>query len=132
MANLVATDIKDELIKNIVTNDETYLDRADDALVDLASRMGIEEDDIETTTLPYHVKEYLKAYVGWEVCFNNLGLNKQKIGQDGLELDPYDIKLPFYEKRLDKFKSGMTAEILTGDADTPEEYASQSANIYRS
>lgn len=132
MANLAASDIKDQLILRIVSSDTTYLDRADLALIDAASELGIDSADIETTTLPFIVKEYLKYYVGWEVCFNNMVMNNQKITQDGIELDPYREKYDYYEKKLDEFKKKLTKEILTGDADTPEEYAGGTTQIYRS
>lgn len=138
MANLVATDIKDQFIYRVVASDvsdnptDNYLTRADLALIDAASELGVDSDDIETDTLPFIVKEYLKYYVGWEVCWNNMGLSKKHITQDGIEIDSYEAKLKYYEMKVDEFKKKLTKDVLTGDADTPEEYAGGTSQIYRS
>jgi hypothetical protein len=131
MANLKITDIKDELIYNIVDADDSYLDRADDALVHLASTRGVLEADIETTTLPYVLKEYLKAYVGWEVCFNNAGNNNTELHQEEILTDVYAEKLEYYTKHLKKITGMVTKEVLTGDADTPAEYAFSFGEVFR-
>jgi hypothetical protein len=123
MANLTVSDIKDELIKPIVTADTSYLDRADEAFYSLASKRGVEVSDLELTTLPYIVKEYLKAFVGYEVCFYNKGLNNKLVYQDEVAIDVYAMKLEDYKSKLVSLEGEITKAVLTGEADTPEEYA---------
>lgn len=131
MAYLIPTDIKDELISNIVNVDTSYLSRSDDALNDLANSKGLLVSEIETTPLPFLVKEWLKAYVGWEVCFNNSGLYDKLVQNNDVAIDVYANKLELYKKTLESLSQRLTKEVISGTADTPEEYSSIFSKVYR-
>jgi hypothetical protein len=130
MANISATDINDKLIKKIVSEDSDYFDRADDALVSKASRLGLTESQI-LVPVTFLVKEWLKAYVGKEVCFNNLSLNNRLLSQEDVTIDVYETKYKWYEMKFAEIDGQITKEVLTGDADTPQEYAYSTGRIYR-
>jgi hypothetical protein len=131
MAYIASTDIKDELIYNIVASDTSYLDRADNALKDLANSKGLAVAEIESTPLPFLVKEWLKAYVGWEVCFNNSGLYDKLIQNNDVAIDVYGNKLELYKKTLEGLSQKLTKDVISGTADTPEEYSAIFSKVYR-
>lgn len=131
MAYISATDIKDELIYNIVAADTSYLDRADDALQDLANSKGVAVADIETSPLPFLVLEWLKSYVGYEVCFNNSGLYDKLIQNNDVTIDVYGNKLEVYKKKLEGIEQKLTKDVISGVADTPEEYSAIFSTVYR-
>jgi hypothetical protein len=131
MARLAAADITDRLVKPIVVADSTYLDRADDELEDLAASLDVDADDIADPP-HYRVKEFLKAWVGWAVCSDNMGLEPKKLVEQGLEFDPYEEKLKFYTTYLKNAKAAASSEeILKGEADERKEFSSQSIELYR-
>jgi hypothetical protein len=128
--NITASDINDKLIKNIVTTDTTYFTRADSALVSLASTRGVASSEI-LSPVTFLVKEWLKAYVGKEVCFNNKGLDNKLLSQENIEIDVYALKLADYQSLFADLNGQITKEVLTGVADTPQEYAYSFGKIYR-
>lgn len=132
MSNLKSADITDRLVKKIVNADESYLDRADSALYVLASKHGVATADLETDSLPLQVKDWLKCYVGYWVCADNMGLTEELQERDDIVFDPYGKKFKFYEKELEKYTNAITPEILKGEADTPIEHAYSFGRIVRS
>lgn len=132
MAYIRVNDIVDELIKPIVAIDGAYLTRAENAYKELANSFGIPEASIKIDPLPFVAKEFLKAYVGWEVCFNNAGLDDKLVDRDSVENDVYMNKLGLYEKRLSNLQMRLNKDIILGRADTPEEYSYSMGRIFRS
>ena len=108
----------------------TYLTNADNSYIDIANSYAIAVADIKEP-VPYLAMEYLKAHVGWEVCFNNAGLNSKLIDRDGVVFDAYANKLTMYEKRLAETRNQLNKEIILGIADTPAEYGYSVGKIYR-
>jgi len=124
-------DITDKLIKPFVEADQSYLTRADNAFLDLANSFGIGEAYIKTDPIPFRVIEYLRARVGFDVCEDNAGIDNKKAIQQAIEFDTFAEKLNHYKKRLNDTRSALTYEIITGDADTQEEYAGAAIRLYR-
>lgn len=131
MANLKKIDITDKLVLGIIKTDDTYLDRADEHLSDIILSKGLTVADL-ADPLPIRVKEWLRASVGYWVCFDNMALNDQWIEREEITIDPYGVKFKYYEKKLYSIESSLTKEIITGDADEPGEFAYTNGKIYRS
>lgn len=130
MTYIVGTDITDRLIKDVVIHDDSYFDRADAALNDLAVELDVETADI-SDPIHYRVKEYLKAFVGYSVCEDLMGQSPQKLVEEGIQDDPYEVKLRHYKKVLPEKKALITEEILKDEADQPEEFASDEIELFR-
>jgi hypothetical protein len=130
MSYIVVGDLTDRLIKPIVTADATYLTRSDAALEDYALSVDVESTEIASPT-PYRVKEYLKAWIGWAVCMDLVGVSPKKLVEEGIQEDPYEKKLKYYQDLLVEKKAELTPEVLTGEADDPDEFASATIDLYR-
>ena len=126
-----ADDITDRLVKPIVTNDDSYFTRANLELVQLAAELVVDTDDIPTT-LPHRVQEWLKNWVGWQVCIDNMGVSNTKlITENDIVDDPYMDKKKHYDKQAPLTRNSITAAVLKDEADTPGEFAYKSTKMHR-
>ncbi len=126
MARLTAEDIKDELIKPLVTNE--ILTECDDYLNDLAMSKGymltyLEKaeytiDDIPTP-LPYKVKRLAVAWTCREICSRKAGSATGTAfrGQD--TGDTYASKLAYFSKQVESLESQITPEVMLGIITSP-------------
>ena len=118
---LVVDDIKDELIRPIVT--DAILQECDDYLNDLAMSKGYmltylskaeyTIDDIPTP-LAYKVKRLAVAWVCREVCSRKAGSASGKAfrGQDTTDI--YAGKLNYFQRQVDALESQITPEVMLG------------------
>jgi hypothetical protein len=127
---ITASDITDRLIKPVVTADSSYFTRADSALDQLALTLGLLVSQI-VTPAPYAAVEYLKALVGLLVCQDNMGVNPRRLVEQGVQDDPYAVKLEFYQKQVADLQGLVTVEILTGTAVEPEDYSYGAVQLFR-
>lgn len=126
MARLTAEDIKDELIKPLVTN--AILTECDDYLNDLAMSKGYMVtyltkaeytiDDIPTP-LPYKVKRLAVAWTCREICSRKAGSATGTAfrGQD--TGDTYASKLAYFSKQVESLESQITPEVMLGIITSP-------------
>lgn len=131
MAILAATDIKDRLIGPVVTEDTDYLDMADDALIDVAAELGVDSADVETTTPHFRVIAWMRAWVCYIVCKDCVGLQPQKLTEQGISEDPYAAKLKLFEIDLNDKREALTAEIIMNEADEPGEMSGSGIRLFR-
>lgn len=127
---IITSDITDKLIKPIVDKNHVYLSRADDELNALAKKKGLLVTDI-ANPISYSVKEWMISSIGRMVCQDESGVNPQKMFEQGVEDDPYEIKLKYYNSRSRELKGGITSEMIKDTADSPEEFASAPFELYR-
>lgn len=125
-------DITDDLIVKIVENDTAYFDRADKALMDIADSMEIEAADVPSTSasIHYRVREFLKAHVGFWVCMDKKGIEQKRL-VNGVDLDPYEEKLPDYRRLLNETKSQLTVDVIKNDAQEREDFVSMGIELHR-
>lgn len=114
-------DVTDEALKSLVNED--YLKRADTDLRNLARMRGVDVEDIETSPLDPILVDLCIAYLCKRICMDKAGINPQAYA-NGAEFDIYAYKLKVYSQRVKELEAMVTVELLTGDADTPEEFAS--------
>ena len=128
MAHYVTTaDLTDKALKDLVTED--YLNLADKDIETLAKRNGVAIEDIEIDPLHPLLVDLFAAYLYVRICRDNSGMNPQAYGM-GAEVDIYSAKLKQYRSEISRIEGTMTPEILTGEADTPQEFAG-SIEVFR-
>lgn len=105
----VYTDITDKVIsQHITANDSAYLLEADQEIIDLAERRGV-DDAVITSTLHFKLKRYGIYYVCMRVCEDNAGLNNTESPID----DKYFLKLDHYKKKLDNLIPQISSSMFT-------------------
>lgn len=122
-----ADEVSDSQLKDLVT--EAYLKRADSDLDTLAKRNGVAPEDIEQDPLDQILVDLYVAYLCKRICADNIGINAQAYG-NGADVDVYAAKLKHYRAEISRLEGMVTAEILTGSADQPQEFSS-SFDIFR-
>jgi hypothetical protein len=123
-----ATDVNDKQIQALVN--DTYLADTDSFINDLALRLGLAETDIEVP-LTYTAKKLALAFLCKTIAQDNIGINVQANGY-GVEVDLYKVKYNIWSKEFDRLVTEVTAEVLSGDADTPPEFANMGIPLVRS
>jgi hypothetical protein len=93
-----------------------YISGVNDNLEYLAYSVGIDPDSIYTP-LHYIIKEYGKSLVLRELYKDKIGANNVNLGETDKYLMLYDIQ----NKEVEKLRKDITAEMFTGNADTPAE-----------
>ena len=126
MARLTADDIKDELIRPIVT--DAILAECDDYLNDVAMSKGYmltylskaeyTIDDIPTP-LPYKVKRLAVAWVCREICSRKAGSATGKAFRGQETGDTYAGKLVYFQRQVDALESQITPEVMLGIVTSP-------------
>lgn len=124
---ITSVDITDAALSQLVT--PNYLTKTDQDVAALARMRGITEDQIERDPLDHLLRELAIAYCCKRICIDKMGINPQAYGM-GVEVDIYASKLKHYKAEIDRLEPIITAEVLTGKADTAEEYSS-SVELFR-
>jgi hypothetical protein len=106
---------------------EPYLEEADGEINDLAQRNGIFSSDIQTNPLHYKVKRYGVVYILMRLCQDKLGTNNTDIP----DIEKYMVLYGIYLKELEKLKSEISVEMMTGEVDEQRDRAIMSSVIYR-
>lgn len=109
---LEISDVKD----NISTGQdlEPYLAEADEAIEDLAERLGAEIDDIKTTPLHYKVRRYGIAYALMRFSQDRISAAQIDQPPDG---NKYMILYSMYKRELKDLDGNISVEMVTGDVD---------------
>lgn len=112
MAHYIAVaDIPDKVITAFpLETPIDYLQEADDELNDVAEKMGVDADDIETSPLHYKAKRYLICYVCMRVCQDKAGVNAVDSTND-----KYYAKYDMYQKEVARLRPELTAGVLTSE-----------------
>ena len=103
----------------------TYLSRVNDAVDILAYSMGIDPSGITGTTHLY-VKEYAREYLYANLYLDKIGANNT----NSPEQDKYMVLYTIHNKNLEQLRNNITPEILSGNANSPTDFAS-TVMIYR-
>lgn len=123
-------DIRDSLIKGIVQLDSSYLTLADQKLELKCREKGISLEEVPQV-LPFEVKEWLLAEIGYMVCMDKSGIPPRSLMEGDVQYDPYMEKLRVYKSSSESLNKAMTVEMLTGVADTPREFSSIQIRLNR-
>ena len=112
MARMTIDNITDKMINSGLTLD-AYFTEADNEIVFLAQELGVETDDIPATFAALHniVQDWMKAWVGMRVCFDNAGVNDTTL--EGT--DKYFAKYVEYKKIEADLRGSITYEMLRND-----------------
>jgi len=122
------SDVTDSISEGIDL--EPYLMEADDAIEDLAERLGVREaTDIETAPIHYKVKRYGIAYALMRMCQDRIA----KAQSDTIpEQNKYSIMYGLYRRELKELDGSISAEMMTGDVQQIRDRANNmTAVLYR-
>jgi hypothetical protein len=127
---ILTSDITDSQLKDAALSAllSAKVTACDTALNDLAERMGVDSDDIETSPLHYMVKRWCVSWVCAELFFDLMGKNKT----DSMEQDIYFQKYKEHQTRLSDTENKINYEMLTGTVISNADRASNTTRIYRS
>lgn len=123
-----ATYVNDPQISRLVK--DTHLDEVDRYINDLAASRGVSVTQI-AVPLADRAMRLARAYLCVMLCRDNTGVNVQSNGY-GVDVDVYKVKWGVWNREFENLEPQVTAEILTGEADTPPEFAQVGIPIYRS
>jgi hypothetical protein len=125
-----AGDITDsQLVETSLSSKLTAkLTLCDAAIEDLAERLGVDADDIETSPLHNVVKRWCVAWTCAEMCFDLIGKNKN----DNLEMDVYFQKYKEHDARRQELELKINYEVLTGTVIDEDDRPSCTTRLYRS
>ena len=130
MADYIATtDIRDKILATEVVSAD--ITDSTSFFNDFVISKGLETTDID---IPVHfrIADMLIYYVQMRMSEERIGIQSNiSIRSDGQPVDLYEEKYKRYKKEFEDRQDGITNEMITGDADTPEEYASGQVRIYR-
>jgi len=104
-----------------------YIDRGNEHIESVAYSLGVTPSGV-VEPIHYMLKEYGRAYVYSE-------LYRDKIGAQNLDSplsDKYIALLEIWTEQTDKLRKTLTPEILSGTADSSDEFAATTTLIYRS
>lgn len=118
-------DIKDTIVDGFDIED--YLAKTDSEIIDLAESLGVAEDDIENDPLPYKVKEYAVAFCIAELCQDKAGTNNVETPL----FEKYMVKHSMYTKKLNRLRSQISYEMLTGTVDELRDRAVVTGTLFR-
>lgn len=121
-------DINDVQLQKLAS--DKYLADTDAYIQNLALRLGLTTADI-MLPLTFDAKKLAIAYLCKSISQDNIGINVQANGY-GVEVDLYKVKWNTWAKEFDRLEPLVTAEVLSGQADTPPEFASMGIQVYRS
>jgi hypothetical protein len=123
-----ATEVRDDQLQKLVS--DTYLKDTDNYIQDVALRLGLTTADIKVP-LTFTAKKLALAFLCKSIAQDKIGVNVQANGY-GVEVDLYKVKWTIWNKEFERLEPMVTAEVLTGDADTPPEFANTGIQVYRS
>lgn len=108
MAYFTMDDVRDELLKGLITEDDIIESTA--YIDDIAIRLGVRPERIVTPT-PFQVKTLAKCYALMQTALN-ASLNNGAGGENAA--DAYEIKRQVYAKRVASLEDQVTAQTLLG------------------
>jgi hypothetical protein len=115
------SDIKDKMLSQVGSSDD-YLE-ADQYIYDLALRRGVLVADVKKgSETQFTVKRLAVAYVCMIRAQRNSGINPERY-EAGIRDDAYWTKYQAYAQEVSMLTNSVTKEMLTGVADTPNEFA---------
>lgn len=123
-----ATEVNDAQIQALVN--DVYLSDTDSFINDLALRLGITVSKIKVP-LTYTARKLALAFLCKTIAQDRIGINVQSNGY-GVDTDVYKVKWTVWGKECDRLLPQVTAEVLSGDADTPPEFADMGISLVRS
>lgn len=124
---VVRAEVADKQLQALVTDD--YLADTDLYIQNLALRLGLTVAQIKSP-LTFTAKKLAIAYLCTAIARDNIGINIQAQGY-GADIDLYKSKWKTWSAEFERLEPQVSAEVLTGDADTPEEFASGSIPLFR-
>lgn len=104
---------KDELLGASVTGD--LIAEAEEYLRAAAAGLGVAWDAVQPT---YYVRRFLTVYVFRELCMRKSYTGTQTWGSGSDDRDSYAGKYSFYRDEMKRLEASMTADALTGAAQT--------------
>lgn len=103
------SDVKDGIVQGI--DIEPYLREADEAIEDLAERLGATVADIETDPLHYKIRRYGIAYALMRVCQDRISAAQVDTPPDQ---NKYSILYGLYKRELKDLDGEISIEMVTG------------------
>lgn len=123
---ITIADVLDAALKPHV--DDPLLGQVDRYIENFAKLRGVSLSHL-AKPLPSFALDLAVAYACMTVAMLKSGVNAQQ-GGNGVEVDIYMVKEKQWRREFERLETMVTAEVLTGDADTPEEH-SASVEIFR-
>lgn len=129
MAYITTSDITDVTItafgNTIIGN---YITESTSAVDDIAEKLGVESEDIETSPVHYKVKRYAICFVCMRICQDYMGRNNVEMP----EIEKYLIKYNLYKAECNALEKEITEQMLLGTVDEQRDRAGvMSATIFR-
>lgn len=124
------TDIRDVLYANEVTAGD--ITDSTNFYNDFATSRGVDSGDI-STPVHYQAKEMLVYFVQMRMAENRIGIKPSiPVRSNGTQIiDVHQQKFERYKKAFEEARSRVTAAMITGDADTSQEYHGTNFSVYR-
>jgi len=98
---------------------------SDDAVEDMAKSKGVDVASIDDDPVHHLVNEWAIAWVGRQMCFDNIGVNNTEVP----EIDKYTIKWTAYKKILQDVEGQISTKVLTGNDDEARDRATHGTVI---
>ena len=106
---------------------EPYINEADSEIDDVAQRLGVDVDDIETEPLHYKIKRYGIAFILKRLCQDKSGTNNVDVADNEKYYNLYDM----YRKEVESLRPQLSAEMYTGCINEIRDRATVSGTLYR-
>ena len=103
---------------------QPWVDKTNEHLEILSNRLGVLPADI-ATPIDDDIMEYLNDYLAAKFSKASIGVNQPKVGEEDMYQKLYAIS----NKSVANLKGGITAEVLTGDADNSKSARSFSLSL---
>lgn len=128
MSYISASDITNQTLKASAYSTilSAKLTDADNAIIDLAERLGVRDStNIETSPLHRKIKEFAIAWVCEELSLDLMGYNNVSI----TDYEKYRLMYETYKKRREKYEGQITKEMITGSVDEIRDRATSRTGI---
>ena len=110
MSYLELTDVTDSISRGV--DMQPYLLEGDDAIVDLAERLGVRDpDDIESDPLHYKVRRYGVAWAMSRFCQDRIGASSPEVSP---ETNKYFVMYGVYKREVQDLETGISYEMMSG------------------
>ena len=130
------TDIKDKLVQAFgQTEVETYFDKVDGEILDIAETCGIFDDSLisetyrSTNRIHYKIIEFGIHWLCYLLLLDKAGVNNATMGPD---MEKYYVKAAEHKRLADMYRGQITKRMFTGHINNASDRVSYSAIMIRS